>query len=112
MRLIKSILLTLVVALWEFQRTSLKSPISDDFTTFNDLVLKETRNLGLPVGIINSKFVSSFLSGVDAELSPVAAVIGGGLAQDLINVLGQRQQPIQNWVLYDCDSSTAPIYTL
>ncbi|KAK7207895.1 hypothetical protein BZA70DRAFT_293202 [Myxozyma melibiosi] len=99
-------------ALWDFQSTTSRLPSPEDFSTFEELVHNNTRDLGLPVGIITPQFVKSFLSGVGAEISPVAAIIGGAMAQDILNVLGQRQQPIQNWVVYDCDTSTAPIYTL
>jgi ubiquitin-like 1-activating enzyme E1 A len=47
-----------------------------------------------------------------AELSPVAAVLGGLLAQDAINVLAKLQQPIQNLLLFDGDISSAPIVVL
>lgn len=42
----------------------------------------------------------------------MTAQLGGQLAQDVINVLGRRQQPIQNMVLFDGDSLTAPMYAL
>lgn len=49
---------------------------------------------------------------MSAELSPVAAVLGGILAQDTINVLGKMEQPIQNILLFDGDTSEAPIIVL
>jgi ubiquitin-like 1-activating enzyme E1 A len=39
-------------------------------------------------------------------------VLGGQLAQDVINVLGSRQQPIQNMVIFDGDLMEAPMYAL
>jgi ubiquitin-like 1-activating enzyme E1 A len=47
-----------------------------------------------------------------AEIAPVAAVLGGQLAQDVINVLGGTQQPIQNFVFFDGESMDAGVYAL
>jgi hypothetical protein len=49
---------------------------------------------------------------IAAELAPVTAWLGGQLAQDVINVLGKREQPIQNMVLFDGEDFSAPIYAL
>lgn len=56
--------------------------------------------------------VSSFLDGVDAQISPVSAFLGGRLAQDVINVLSQREQPIQNLLIFDGERTMAPILTM
>ena len=55
---------------------------------------------------------SSFLGNASAELSPVAAVLGGTLAQDAINVLAKMEQPVQNMLVFDGDISAAPILVL
>lgn len=47
-----------------------------------------------------------------SELAPVAAVLGGILAQDVINVLGKREQPLQNFLVFDGDTSNGPILAL
>jgi hypothetical protein len=49
---------------------------------------------------------------IAAEIAPVTAWLGGQLAQDVINVLGKREQPIQNLVLFDGEDFAAPIYAL
>jgi ubiquitin-like 1-activating enzyme E1 A len=45
-------------------------------------------------------------------MAPVTAFLGGQLAQDVINVLGNREQPIQNLMLFDGEESAGPVYTL
>src|ERR1044072_8253967 len=35
------------------------------------------------------------------ELSPVCAIVGGILAQDILNTLSQRELPIKNFFVYD-----------
>ncbi|KAJ5363321.1 hypothetical protein N7541_004165 [Penicillium brevicompactum] len=47
-----------------------------------------------------------------SELSPVAAFLGGSLAQDVINVLSAREQPLQNILLFDGEKMVGPIYPL
>ena len=42
----------------------------------------------------------------------MTAFLGGQLAQDVINVLGQREQPIQNFLLFDGEDSKGPVYAL
>lgn len=73
-------------------------------------VQEKARHLGLPAGIVTESYVNSFHSGV--ELAPVAAVIGGVLAQDLLNILGGKEQPIQNLFLFDALTGDGPIYCL
>jgi ubiquitin-like 1-activating enzyme E1 A len=52
------------------------------------------------------------MQNIGSEIAPVTAVLGGQLAQDVINVLGHRQQPIQNMVLFDGELNEAPMYAL
>ena len=42
----------------------------------------------------------------------MAAFVGGMLAQDVINVLGHREQPLQNFMLFDGDTCDGPIYAM
>ncbi|KAK9481063.1 hypothetical protein V1514DRAFT_324129 [Lipomyces japonicus] len=101
-----------LLAAWQFEITSGKKPTEVESAELFNLALQSTRSLGLPVGIINQSFVSSFVRNFATELSPVAAILGGVLGQDILNFLGQREQPIQNWVVFDGDGSLAPIYAL
>jgi len=52
------------------------------------------------------------LGNVGSEIAPVTAVLGAQLAQDVINVLGGRQQPIQNMVVFNGETMEAPMYAL
>ena len=42
----------------------------------------------------------------------MAAFVGGLLAQDVINLLGHREQPLQNLMLFDGDTCAAPVYAM
>ncbi|PKI82809.1 E1 ubiquitin-activating enzyme [Malassezia vespertilionis] len=47
-----------------------------------------------------------------AGFAPVTAVLGGLLAQDLLNALGHTQVPMVNWCILDASSGTAPIHAI
>ncbi|CAD6910943.1 unnamed protein product [Tilletia controversa] len=46
------------------------------------------------------------------EFSPTAAVLGGILAQDLLNALGGREEPLCNWFQLDGLSGNGPTHRL
>ncbi|KAI9791160.1 MAG: hypothetical protein M1833_001570 [Piccolia ochrophora] len=107
-------LLTGLRAVWEFQRLSggLPSHSHADLELFTTLATEKHRELQLPAETLTSEFLRRFLQNLGSELAPVTAFLGGALAQDVVNVLGQREQPIQNWLLFDGDDAKAPIYAL
>ncbi|KAN0115180.1 hypothetical protein V8E51_004724 [Hyaloscypha variabilis] len=101
-------------ALWEFiqlQDGRLPST-SEDLKMFTVLATQKHEHLKLPGETLRSEVLRKFLQNLGSEIAPVTAVLGGQLAQDVINVLGARQQPIQNMVIFDGDSMEAPMYAL
>ncbi|KAL2017698.1 hypothetical protein VTK56DRAFT_1858 [Thermocarpiscus australiensis] len=119
-------LLTCLRALWEFptHNTTTTSSSSSvpllyprkdnpaDLALFTRLCGEQHRALGLPPETLRSETLRRFLQNVGAEVAPVAAVLGGQLAQDVINVLGGTQQPVQNFVVLDGEALDAPVYAL
>lgn len=108
-------LLTCLRALWEFQaltQQSFPSHSHTDLEIFTRLATDKHKELQLPPETLRSEFLRSFLQNVGSEIAPVTAFLGGQLAQDVINVLGQREQPIQNFLLFDSDDAKGPIYAL
>ncbi|KAL8953237.1 MAG: hypothetical protein Q9222_000890 [Ikaeria aurantiellina] len=108
-------LLTCLRALWEFQTLagrSFPTHSREDLELFTRLATEKHKELQLPPETLRSEFLRSFLQNVGSEIAPVTAFLGGQLAQDVINVLGQREQPIQNFLLFDSDESKGPIYAL
>ncbi|CRG88586.1 ubiquitin-like 1-activating enzyme E1 A [Talaromyces islandicus] len=108
-------LLSCLRALWEYQRTShgkLPSFSRSELEAFTLIVNERHRELQLDISTIDSAFLRSFLENLGCELSPVAAFLGGSLAQDVINVLSVREQPLQNLLLFDGEKNIAPIYPL
>lgn len=76
------------------------------------LATQKYNELQLPIDTLKADFLRSFVQNIAAELAPVTAWLGGQVAQDVINVLGKREQPIQNMVLFDGEDFAAPIYAL
>ncbi|KAK6541540.1 hypothetical protein TWF694_007347 [Orbilia ellipsospora] len=111
-----SAVLPAVFALWKFQETHKRLPDpyehKEDTKVFMAAVHDARNDLGLPLENVDAGFAISFLDSVGTELSPVAAILGGMLAQGVINFLGKREQPLQNFLVYDGDSTNAPIYSL
>ncbi|KAG2412707.1 hypothetical protein HFD88_010264 [Aspergillus terreus] len=107
-------LLTCLRALWEFQKTSNHMPTfsHQDLELFTRLAREAHQELKLDISTLDSEFLRTFLQNLGSELSPVAAFVGGKLAQDVINVLSAREQPIQNLLLFDGEKSLSPIYPL
>jgi len=107
-------ILSCLRALWEFvqlQNGRLPST-AEDLKLFTVLATQKHKALGLPDETLRSETLRKFLQSLGSEIAPVTAVLGGQLAQDVINVLGSRQQPIQNMVVFDGDSMEAPMYAL
>lgn len=112
-------LLSCLRALWQFTSTYGVPPTGPELLTnhtalaaFTQMCSDKHKALGLPAETLRSEILRSFLQNVGAELSPVAAVLGGQLAQDVINVLGQTQQPLQNFVIFSGETMAAEVYAL
>lgn len=101
-------------ALWEF--TTLQGgrlPSNrEDLKLFTQLATQKHKVLNLPSETLRPEFLRSFLQNLGSEIAPVTAILGGQLAQDVINVLGQTQQPIQNTVVFDGTTMEAQMYAL
>ncbi|KAL4819489.1 hypothetical protein BDW67DRAFT_131912 [Aspergillus spinulosporus] len=108
-------LLSCLRALWEFQKINhgrLPTFSHQDLESFTKLARDAHQELKLDISTLDSAFLRTFLSNLGSELSPVAGFLGGALAQDVMNVLSAREQPLQNLLLVDGERSVAPIYSL
>lgn len=107
-------LLPCLRALFEFQRDFGRLPVlqQQDLATFTGMAKTKSDELQLPAETLSSEFFKSFLQNIGAEITPTAAFVGGRLSEDVINVLGKREQPIQNFALFDGDALDGRIYCL
>jgi ubiquitin-like 1-activating enzyme E1 A len=107
-------LLSCIRTIWDFEMNErVVSPQnSTDVRDFTALATKKHSELGLPAETLNAEFVRRFLQNVGCEIVPVTSILGGLLAQDVINVIGKKEQPIQNLCLFDGDAMNSPVYAL
>ncbi|KAJ4303078.1 E1 ubiquitin-activating protein aos1 [Kalmusia sp. IMI 367209] len=108
-------LLTCIRTLWEWQRQGRGDEPAHkpfDLGLFTASASDRHKELFLPSETLTSDFLKSFLSNLGSELAPVTAYLGGQLAQDVINVLGKREQPIQNLMLFDGEDCSGQVYAL
>jgi ubiquitin-like 1-activating enzyme E1 A len=107
-------LLPCLRALWDFEKELGRVPTHShtDLQAFTSKATEKHKELQLPLETLRSEFLRSFLQNIGSEMSPVTAFLGGQLAQDVINVLGAREQPIQNFVMFDGEEFQAPVYSL
>ncbi|KAI1431948.1 hypothetical protein GGR50DRAFT_697537 [Xylaria sp. CBS 124048] len=101
-------------ALWGFQTQNNREPghNKQDLESFTRSATHNHNLLSLPQETLRSEFLRSFLQNINSEIAPATAILGGQLAQDVINVLGQNQQPIQNMVIFDGNKMEANMYPL
>jgi ubiquitin-like 1-activating enzyme E1 A len=112
-------LLTCIRTLWDYQEnshgilpSSTSSTSNANLEIFTTLATQKHKELKLPAETLKSEFLRSFLQNVGSELAPVTAFLGGQLAQDVINVLAKREQPLQNLMLFDGETFSAPVYAM
>lgn len=108
-------LLPALRALFDFQRSFKRLPDmhqKDDIAAFTALATTKSRELQLPPETLNAEFLRKFIQNIGAEIVPTAAFMGGRLSEDVINVLGKREQPIQNFAFFDGDTLDGRIYCL
>jgi len=114
-RLRVSPLVSCLRALFDFQKETggcLPGHNQADLVLFTRLANEKHLELQLPIETLRAEFLRSFLQNLGSEISPVVAYLGGFLAQDVINVLGQREQPLQNWLLFDGEEFKGPVYAM
>jgi ubiquitin-like 1-activating enzyme E1 A len=107
-------LLPCLRALWEFEKETGRAPGPNpgDLKIYTTKATEKHRELQLPIETLRSEFLRSFLQNLGSEIAPTTAVLGGLLSQDAINVIGKREQPIQNFILFDGEDYQTPMYAL
>ena len=108
-------LLSCLRALWEYQsETGLPFPSHSaaDLKLFTTLATAKHKELQLPTETLRAEILRAFLQNLGSEIAPVCAYLGGQLAQDVINVIGGKEQPIQNFLIFDGEDTKGPIYAL
>ena len=108
-------ILSCLRALWEYQSQTSKpmpSHSREDLAFFTTLATTKHKELQLPPETLKAEVLRTFLQNLGSELSPVCAFLGGQLAQDVINVVGGKEQPIQNMLIFDGEETKGLVYAL
>ena len=58
---------------------------------------------------IDKPFLRSLAVTASHELSPVCAIVGGMLAQDILKTLGAREAPIANFFTFDGNTGAGTV---
>jgi ubiquitin-like 1-activating enzyme E1 A len=91
---------------------SATSVSSADLHDFIATATRKHRQLNLGEDSLTSELIRKFLDNLGSQLAPITAIVGGLVAQDVINVVGAREQPIQNLALFDGESFQVPVYAM
>lgn len=84
-----------------------------DLISFTLHATAAASSLSLPSDALRAEFLARFLAGCGSELSAVAAVVGGQVAQEAIALLGGgTQTPLQNLAVLDGGAMESVVYTL
>lgn len=106
-------LLWAIQILWKFQQEMGRLPVINDNSDVEKLL--SLRNSYLQTIHINNllvtdEFLITLASFTFAELSPICAILGGVLAQDILNVLSKKGAPINNLFVFDGLQGNGYIY--
>ncbi|KAI8975986.1 sumo-activating enzyme subunit 1 [Pilobolus umbonatus] len=92
----------LIHILIKFQRDYNRLPNKSDI----DMLLQQKSEYLTAMGVkdasvLGDDLIVNLCNLIDTELSPVAAIVGGILAQDILRTLSANELPIQNWFYYN-----------
>jgi len=101
-----------VLILWKFQQEEIRLPTTNEVDMAKLKSLRDSlftsNNINVPT--VTDEFLWTFTSNAATELSAVCAIVGGILAQDILNTLSQRELPISNFFIYDGFEGSGLIY--
>lgn len=93
---------------------SIESGLSSDLSLedLKQVAVSFCEKLKIPTTSLDDTYVEQFHKQRGLEFPPVSAIIGGTIAQDVINILGKKQSPINNFVVFDGITLEMPIFEL
>lgn len=103
--------LPLIFLLLDFDRLTNPDEVVN-ITTLAQKGQEVCTQLGLASSIVLQEYLELFSQQAFTEFAPVVAIIGGFLAQDIIQFLGKKESPINNCLVLDAVQSELPIYYL
>ncbi|KAG4302719.1 hypothetical protein PCK1_001074 [Pneumocystis canis] len=102
-----------ILGLLRFQKLFLNFPLnSDEISQYLSLTREINEKLALSNEILKESELIQLAKNANHKWMPIASVIGGILAQDVLNVLSKQERPIQNWFFFDGEKCMGPIYEI
>ncbi|KAI6114358.1 hypothetical protein F5141DRAFT_706631 [Pisolithus sp. B1] len=103
-----------ILALWEYQKIKDgKVPDSVDaapeLLSIANAMLTEAEVNPQVLSTMPSELIESVCTSAAHEFSPVCAVVGGLLAQDILKALAAREAPIANFFVFDGNSGSGTV---
>ncbi|KAF7722057.1 SUMO-activating enzyme subunit 1 [Apophysomyces ossiformis] len=89
-------------SLLKFQQEHKRSPTEHDADLLKQSKAKYLQQMGVSdPDILDDSLIMDLARFYETELAPVAAILGGVLAQEIIRALSGKEFPIQNWFFYN-----------
>lgn len=105
--------LPLLFAGWAYEQTNPgKSWGNLGAKELYDLGVEHCSKLQLPLGGISEDLAQQVLTSKDAEIATTASIMGGCIAQEVLNYLARSQIPIDNFLVFDGINGDSLIYRL
>lgn len=103
----------LIFALFECKREIIRQAATEERKT----ILREQAStvcdlFGIPQTVVTDLSLDAILQQAFTEFTPSAAILGGALAQDVIQFLSGKESPINNCLVLDAFRSEISIYVL
>ncbi|KAG2186389.1 hypothetical protein INT43_002827 [Umbelopsis isabellina] len=96
---------------YQFQEVHNRLPSPADEAELCQLRDQYLMQLGFAdLSFLDNSMIEILAQTAATELSPVCAIVGGILAQEIIKVLSGKELPVQNWFLYDGISGSGLIH--
>ncbi|KAI8640063.1 hypothetical protein BD408DRAFT_476878 [Parasitella parasitica] len=103
----------LIHILLKFQRDHHRSPTQEDARSLIDNKAQFLADMGIEdATVLDDTLLNDLAFLMDTEISPVAAIVGGILAQDILRTLSANELPIQNWFYYNGVDGTGLVHRI
>ncbi|KAF8003083.1 hypothetical protein HF325_002328 [Metschnikowia pulcherrima] len=102
--------LPLILSLFEISRPEPENLV--DILLLKQVLRQICERYKLPESTVSEEYLREFANQAYTEFAPSAAILGGILAQDVIQYFGQKDSPINNCLIFDSIRAEVPIFYL
>lgn len=114
-------LVPILLGYWELQKMSKDQSSQFTVEQLKDATLSQIQRLNLPHSVLTEylgddmdgdELIETYLSSQGAEISPIAAILGGVVGQQVLNVIAKRSDPLQNILVFNGIDGKGPVYSI